>query len=540
MEEASVDKMVEQEDTTVLRSTYQFLDTKRRAALDKLLDIKGSIRVFCRIRPFNSVENWRNSFPVSVETDKIKIKSLGSKKEFVVDRAFDQNSTQEDIYKEVEPVIKSAFDGHNVCVLTYGQTGTGKTYTMEGVQRNPGIVLRAMKELFREISQEKCENYTLTMSMLEVYMGCLKDLLAPKQHPLRMDPATKSNISIMSRNNGTVEIEGLTDAEIMNFKQASRLYDKGRRARATSWTNVNETSSRSHCLTRIIIREGEKGKVISKIWLVDLGGSERLLKTGAIGQTLDEGKSINLSLSALGDVIAALKQRKHHVPYRNSKLTQILSDSLGEGSRVVMVVHTSPSEDDLLETICTLTFAKRVRSIESNRELSEETKKIRQKRIAELGHIIEEAEKELQILKMQIEKAESPITEKNQAQFADVSPRSPLVLEQVEFTESSQNTKQILKTLGPKTKPRFMAPTASSQQRQSAAGESIKNLKNSKYGNKRNMNFSGSQSLSVTGPFTSNLKSRSVDQGPRGVSLSSNIPAVRNSLPRHRRRISAC
>lgn len=141
---------------------------------------------------------------------------------------------------------------------------------------------------------------------------------------------------------------------------------------------------------------------------------------------------------------------------------------------------------------------------------------------------------------MQIEKAESPITEKNQAQFADVSPRSPLVLEQVEFTESSQNTKQILKTLGPKTKPRFMAPTASSQQRQSAAGESIKNLKNAKYGNKRNINFSGSQSLSVTGPFTSNLKSRSVDQGPRRVSLSINIPAVRNSLPRHRRRISAC
>ncbi|KAJ1687720.1 hypothetical protein LUZ63_019110 [Rhynchospora breviuscula] len=539
MGEASVEEMVEQEDIMALQSRYQSLDVKRRVALDKLLDIKGSIRVFSRIRPFKSAENWRNSLPISVETDKIKVKSLGSKKEFIVDRAFDQYSTQEDVYKEVQPIIKSAFDGHNVCVLAYGQTGTGKTYTMEGVRGNPGIVLRAMEELFREITQEKCEKYTLTMSMLEVYMGSLKDLLALKQHPLRMDPATKS-ISIMARTSGTVEIEGLTDAEIMNFKQATRLYNKGRRARVTSSTNVNETSSRSHCLTRIIIRDGEKGKVVSKIWLVDLGGSERLLKTGALGQTLDEGKSINLSLSALGDVIAALKQKKHHVPYRNSKLTQLLSDSLGEGSRVVMIVHTSPSEDDLLETMCTLTFAKRVRSIESNRELSEETKKIRQKRIAELDHITKEAEKELQILKVQIEKAESSIREKNQAQFADGSPRSPLVLEQVEFTEISQHAEKIMKKLGPKVKPHFMAPTVSSKQRQSATGESIQKLRNSKFGNKKNLNFSGSHSLSVTGPFISNLKSKSVDQGARRGSHSTNGPTVRNILPQHRRRTSIC
>jgi hypothetical protein len=140
---------------------------------------------------------------------------------------------------------------------------------------------------------------------------------------------------------------------------------------------------------------------------------------------------------------------------------------------------------------------------------------------------------------MQIEKAENLIKEKNQEQFADESPRSPLVPEQVKFTEISQHTEQILKTLDPKRKPRFMAPTVSSKQRQSVTGESIKKLKNSKYVNKRNMNFSGSQSLGVMGPFTSNLKSKSVDQGARRVSLSSNTP-TRNSLPQHRRRISLC
>lgn len=154
--------------------------------------------------------------------------------------------------------------------------------------------------------------------------------------------------------------------------------------------------------------------------------------------------------------------------------------------------------------------------------------------------MIKEAEKELQNLKMQIEKAEILIKEKNQEQYADESSRSLLVLEQVEFTEITQNTEQILKKLGPKMKPRFMAPTVSSKQRQTATGESSKKLKNSKYGNKRNMNFSGSQSLGVTGPFTSILKSKSVDQGARRVSLSSNNPTVRNSLPQHRRRISVC
>ncbi|KAJ3669543.1 hypothetical protein LUZ60_011493 [Juncus effusus] len=542
MEEVSVDEESEQgrelkiQCLQELRSTRQILDEKRREALDKLLDIKGSIRVFCRIRPFTAAESWRKSSPISTESEKININSVGSKKEFIVDRVFTETTPQVDVYKEIEPIIKSAFDGHNVCVLAYGQTGTGKTYTMEGVRGNLGIVPRSIEELFNKISQEKSENYTLNLSMLEVYLGNLRDLLAPKQHSSRSFNLTlKSNINIMAKSSGSVEIEGLTDIEISNFKQAIHWYNKGRKARSTSWTNVNETSSRSHCLTRIIIREGTKGKIVSKIWLVDLGGSERLLKTGATGHTLDEGKSINLSLSAFGDVISALKQKRHHVPYRNSKLTQALSDSLGEGSRVVMVVHVSPSQNDLLETVCSLTFARRVRSIESNKELSEETKRIRQKHIAELDQHIQEAEMELQNLKILIEKTETYLQEKNKKYLTEGSPRSPLILDHVEFTEPSQNTDKISRKLGHestgKKKPNFMAPTVSSKQRRNLTGERVQKLKNSKFVSGKNLNFSGSQIISK-------ITSNSMDRDAKRTS--SYNPNWRNPLQQHRRRMTIC
>ncbi|RWR97275.1 hypothetical protein CKAN_02669800 [Cinnamomum micranthum f. kanehirae] len=255
----------------------------------------------------------------------------------------------EEVFEEVVPILRSALDGHNVCIFAYGQTGTGKTFTMEGTNDQPGIVPRAIQELFRQASQDTSASFTFSMSMLEVYMGSLRDLLSQK-------PPARIALNIQTGSNGSVEIERLTDVVVADFAQANRWYSKGRRARSTSWTSVNEASSRSHCLTRITIaRAGdtEVGKPEpSKLWMVDLGGSERLLKTGATGQTMDEGKAINLSLSALGDVIAALKRKR-------------------DGSKALMVVHISPSEDDAGETTCSLNFAKRARAIESNRDLPE-------------------------------------------------------------------------------------------------------------------------------------------------------------------------
>jgi len=170
-----------QEEISALRSRQRHLDRRRREALDKLIDLKGSIRVFCRVRPLVKTNNLKTKSPVTVEQEKIAVKSVGIKKEFSVDRVFDQESTQEDVFQEVKPILRSALDGHNVCILAYGQTGTGKTYTMEGTDGKLGIVPRAIQELFSLASEDSSSPYSFSISMLEVYLGSLRDLLAQRQ-----------------------------------------------------------------------------------------------------------------------------------------------------------------------------------------------------------------------------------------------------------------------------------------------------------------------------------------------------------------------
>ncbi|PNX71930.1 kinesin-like protein KIFC3-like, partial [Trifolium pratense] len=295
-----------QREVEELRLKQRIVDEKRREALSKILDIKGSIRVFCRIRPNHLTEKRRNSEPVSAGSDRIRVKLGGTRKDFEFDK--------------VEPILRSAMDGHNVCVFAYGQTGTGKTFTMDGTNEQPGIIPRALEELFRQASMDGSSSFTFSMSMLEVYMGSVRDLLAPRQSSRPHENMTKCNLNIQTDPKGLVEIEGLSEVQISDCAKAKWWYNKGRRFRSTSWTNVNEASSRSHCLTRIsIFRRGDTSEAkseTSKLWMVDLGGSERLLKTGAKGITLDEGRAINLSLSALADVLAALKRKRCHVPYR--------------------------------------------------------------------------------------------------------------------------------------------------------------------------------------------------------------------------------
>ncbi|CAL9750273.1 unnamed protein product [Musa acuminata subsp. burmannicoides] len=455
-----------------LRSRQRNLDAKRREALDRILDIKGnlhlssrSIRVFCRVK--SADERKVATVPISIEAEKITIRSVGTRKDFVVDRVFSPESTQEDVFREVQPILRSALDGHNVCILAYGQTGTGKTHTMEGISDQPGIVPRTIEELFHQISQDKSASFTLSMSMLEVYMGSLRDLLVHRHSSARsFHWIPKCNLSILSSSDGVVEIEGLTDVPVTDAKQAYRWYARGKHARSTSWTNVNDASSRSHCLTRItILRSNDTvggGKPVSKLWLVDLGGSERLLKTGATGHTLDEGRAINLSLSALGDVIAALRMRRSHIPYRNSKLTQILSDSLGNNSKVLMILHISLGDDDAAETVCSLSFAKRVRAVEANRELSEETKKRKQQSITELEQHIQEAEEELQRVSKQMEMAEKLIQEKTE--ILRVAHQLP-----DEMAPETQAAEKPIRATHAVPVPRFMASTECSRLRQKTA-----------------------------------------------------------------------
>lgn len=491
-----------------LRLKKRSLDEKRREALNKILDIKGCIRVFSRVRSVLLTGRRVIHEPILTELEKIVVRSGGSEKEFGFDKVFNQAASQEDVFVEVEPILRSALDGHNVCVLAYGQTGTGKTFTMDGTSDQPGIVPRALEELFHRASLDNSSSVSFSMSMLEVYMGSVRDLLAPKPVCKVYEAANRCNLNIQTDAKGTVEIEGLTEVQIPDFTKARWWYNKGRRVRSTSWTNVNEASSRSHCLMRItIFRHGdglEAKTEVSKLWMVDLGGSERVLKTGATGQTLDEGRAINLSLSALADVIAALRRKRGHVPYRNSKLTQILRDSLGDGSKVLMLVHVSPCEEDVGETICSLNFAKRARGIESNRELSEDLKKRREIRMTEHEEDMREAETECQNVRNQLKEVESLLSEKKKLFSATyqsledeeksfVSPRENLK----EAVETPKASNKVTKRSVSNSVPRFMTSTVASRQRKNAAEKEISvRARSLRMRPRSSAQFSCSQSLS--------------------------------------------
>ncbi|GJN05030.1 hypothetical protein PR202_ga22625 [Eleusine coracana subsp. coracana] len=476
--------IVVSEEISALRSRQRHLDRRRREALDKLIDLKGSIRVFCRVRPLIPTSNLKTKSLVTVEQEKITVQSVGIKKEFIVDRVFHQESTQEDVFLEVKPILRSALDGHNVCILSYGQTGTGKTYTMEGTDGKLGIVPRAIQELFSHASEDISSTYSFSISMLEVYLGSLRDLLAPRQPLFRHNEcSTASNISILATKSGAVELEGLTDVSIPDLKKANQ------------------------CLTRLTIKRHGATEEISKLWLIDLGGSERLLKTGASGLTMDEGKTINLSLSALGDVIAALRRKRSHVPYRNSKLTQILSDSLGDGSKVLMVVHISPSEEDVSETVCSLSFAERARSIKSNKDVSEDLKILKQQRLAGLDKEICDTEQELKYVNEQIRKSEISLEEKKKLSSSTYqglsdekgSPRSTLVVGQIDATESPQATEKPKSRLSNGSIPHFMSSTACSRHRHNAVSHSVSiKPRLTKSVTRYPTELSGSQSLSYS------------------------------------------
>ncbi|KAK2402950.1 P-loop containing nucleoside triphosphate hydrolase superfamily protein [Trifolium repens] len=566
-----------QREVEELRVKQRIVNEKRREALSKILDIKGSIRVFCRIRPNHLTEKRRNSEPVSAGSERIRVKLGGTRKDFEFDKVFPQETSQESVFVEVEPILRSAMDGHNVCVFAYGQTGTGKTFTMDGTNEQPGIIPRALEELFRQASMDGSSSFTFSMSMLEVYMGNVRDLLAPRQSSRPHEYMTKCNLNIQTDPKGLVEIEGLSEVQISDCAKAKWWYNKGRRFRSTSWTNVNEASSRSHCLTRIsIFRRGDTSEAkseTSKLWMVDLGGSERLLKTGAKGLTLDEGRAINLSLSALADVLAALKRKKCHVPYRNSKLTQLLRDSLGDGSKVLMLVHISPSEEDVCETVCSLNFAKRARAIESNREVPMELKKQREKKIMELEDDIKEAEKQRQSLRDQIQNIELKLSE-NKKLFSttyslqesdDLVTSASLKDDFKEVIETPKTSKKNIQRSVSNSVPRFMSSTVASRHRQIASEQEIggrtKSLRS--VVTRSSIQFPCSQSLSYsdlriktilrssTGksryaetnnvPNTESPKcneSESKVITPRSTTVTSSDSNLRSTLYHHRRRMS--
>lgn len=337
----------------------------RRKYHEQLVELKGNIRVLCRVKPVLKEDRHEEGLSVVVTTDPNNESSLtvlnkGKGRIFELDKVFQPQATQEEVFQEIEPLVTSCIDGYHVCIFAYGQTGSGKTHTMEGSVENPGINQRALKQLFNVIEDRKdMWSYTVTVSSVEIYNEVLRDLLSKD--------GEKLDIKINPDGTGQLHVPGLRVIEVRNFQHIKKILATARRNRITFGTMMNQHSSRSHallCITVEGIDLATGSKTTGKLNLVDLAGSERVWKSGAEGERLKEAQNINRSLLSLGDVIQALRARQTHIPFRNSRLTYLLQDSLGKGSKTVMVVQVSALESNVGETLCSLKFAQRVCKVE--------------------------------------------------------------------------------------------------------------------------------------------------------------------------------
>uniref|UniRef100_A0A3P8Y577 Kinesin family member 13Ba n=1 Tax=Esox lucius TaxID=8010 RepID=A0A3P8Y577_ESOLU len=321
-----------------------------------------------------------------------------------------------------ESLLHNAFQGYNACIFAYGQTGSGKSYTMMGSVDSPGLIPRLCSSLFDRTLQEQREGegFTIEVSYMEIYNEKVRDLLDPK--------GSRQALRVREHKVLGPYVDGLSRLAVASYKDIESLMSEGNKSRTVAATNMNEESSRSHAVFNIILthtlkdlRSGTSGEKVSKLSLVDLAGSERAAKTGATGERMKEGSNINKSLTTLGLVISALaeqgcgKNKTKFVPYRDSVLTWLLKDSLGGNSRTAMVATVSPAADNYDETLSTLRYADRAKSIVNHavvnedpnariiRELREEVEKLRDQltqaesmKAPELKERLEESEKLIQ------------------------------------------------------------------------------------------------------------------------------------------------
>ncbi|KAK4851963.1 hypothetical protein QYF36_019813 [Acer negundo] len=385
--------------------------TKQKKELyNKVLELKGNIRVFCRCRPLNSEEVAAGA-AIAIDFDSSKdgeltvISNGAPKKTFKFDAVFGPQAGQADVFEDTAPFATSVLDGYNVCIFAYGQTGTGKTFTMEGTEQARGVNFKTLEELFRIIKErQKLYRYDISVSVLEVYNEQIRDLLVLGSQR----GSTSKRLEVRQAGEGMHRVPGLVEAPVNNMSEVWEVLQTGSSARAVGSTNANEHSSRSHCIHCVMVRgenllNGECTK--SKLWLVDLAGSERVAKTEVQGERLKETQNINRSLSALGDVISALATKSPHIPFRNSKLTHLLQDSLGGDSKTLMFLQISPNENDLSETLCSLNFASRVRGI----ELGPARKQLDTAELLRYKQMVEKSKQDLKSKDLQSKKMEETI-----------------------------------------------------------------------------------------------------------------------------------
>lgn len=400
---------------------------QRKMLLSKLIDIQGNIRVFARVRPLSSKEKTQGDAGcvriidetslLLYEPGTITAGAAGGARpcEYEFDRVFGARSSQVEVFDEVSPLVQSAIDGFNVCVFAYGQTGSGKTHTMDGtnnathnssssnssshnshnnsnavngggesgdavfsymsasaaappsvVGELSGVVPRALDLLFTSVAEATHETFTVSVSVVEIYNDQVRDLLLDKASYRKC--AETGGLDIRQNAKGGIHVPGLTEVTVSSVSAVQELMQhRAAPNRQVAATQMNAASSRSHSLVFVNITGTHKetgDATYGRLVLIDLAGSERVKKSEAAGAALKEAQHINQSLSALGNVIAALKSKNKHIPYRDSKLTYLLQDCLGGNSKCLMFCNVSPADSNHQESSCSLKFAERVRNVQ--------------------------------------------------------------------------------------------------------------------------------------------------------------------------------
>jgi len=362
-----------------LEVLYKDEQVLRKRFFNMMEDMKGKIRVYARVRPMLGFEEKAGQKPELQIPDELTLshpwKEEKKPREYNFDSVFNSAASQEQVFEDTKYLVQSAIDGYNVCIFAYGQTGSGKTFTIYGNDKDPGLTPRAINQLFRNIEAEahKC-TYSVKCCMLELYQDTLQDLLLPGKRG-----AGAPKLDIKKDAKGLVTVQGATTIEVTSSKELRDAIEFGQQRRHVAGTQMNRESSRSHLVMSFVI-EGTnlqtQAVTKGKLSFVDLAGSERIKKSGSTGEQLKEAQAINKSLSALGDVISALATEQGHIPYRNHKLTMLLSDCLGGNAKTLMFVNVSPTDNNIDETQNSLQYATRVRTIKNDASKNESNKEM--------------------------------------------------------------------------------------------------------------------------------------------------------------------